>query len=200
MSTAVLDSAVLVLNKFYQAVHVTTVRRAFSLFFRGHVKAVDEEYLTYSFNDWKDLPPEGDVIHTPAFTLRVPRVVLLVYYELVPQFRIRFSRKNIFIRDRNACQYCGGTFDYKDLSLDHVIPTSRGGGNSWENLVCCCIQCNKKKGHRSPAEAGMTMVRKPKKPHWIPFSRFKRRSEEYDQWKNFIDFAYWNVPLDEDMA
>ena len=198
MSTFVLDSAVLVLNRFFQAVQVTTVRRAFTLFCKDLVKAVDEDYLTYTFNDWKDLPPDGDVIHTPRFALQVPRVVQLVYYDKVPRFRARFSRKNIFLRDRNQCQYCGEPFDSKDLSLDHVVPISRGGRHSWDNVVCCCVDCNKKKGNRVPKEAGMKLIRLPRRPTWIPFSRLIRKNAFHPSWKNFVDFAYWNVPLYED--
>lgn len=200
MSTAVLDSAVLVINRFFQAVHVTTVRRAFTLFCKGYVKAVGEDFLTYSFNDWKDLPPDGDVIHTPRFSLQIPRVIQLIYYEKVPRFRARFSRKNIFLRDRNRCQYCGGRFDSKDLSLDHVTPISRGGRHAWDNVVCCCVQCNKAKGNRTPQETGMKLIRQPRRPAWIPFSRFVKKEVFHPSWKNFIDFAYWNVPLYEDPA
>jgi len=199
MSTAVLESGVLVLNRFFQAVQITSVRRAFSLFYKGYVKAVDEDYITYSFNDWRDLPPNGDSIRTPNYQLRVPRIVQLVYYDKTPRFRVRFSRKNIFLRDRNRCQYCGELFDSKELTIDHVVPTSRGGGNSWENVVCCCVQCNKRKGNRTPEEAALSLVRKPKRPYWIPFSRFtNKRSSTHPTWRNFIDFAYWNIPLDED--
>ena len=198
MSSVALESGVLVLNRFFQAVQITSVRRAFSLFYKGHVKAVDEDYLTYSFTDWRDLPPEGDTINTPNFALRVPRIVQLVYYESTPRFRVRFSRKNIFLRDRNTCQYCGRRFDYKELTIDHIVPSSRGGGHNWTNVVCCCVDCNKRKGNRTPEEAGMKMIRKAKKPHWIPFTRFAKKAIAHPTWRNFIDFAYWNVPLDED--
>ncbi len=198
MSTTVLESGVLVLNRFFQAVQITSVRRAFILFCKGYVKAVDEDYLTYTFNDWKDLPTDGDVVRTPNYALRVPRVVQLIYYEQVPHFRVRFSRKNIFLRDRNRCQYCGGKFDHRDLSIDHVVALSRGGHNTWENVVCACVNCNKRKGDRTPMEASMSLVRKPRRPHWIPFSRFTKRKESHPLWRNFIDFAYWNVSLHED--
>lgn len=198
MSTAVLNSEVLVLNRFFQAVQITSVRRAFCLFFKGYVKAVDEDYLTYSFNDWKDLPADGEVVHTPRFRLRVPRVVQLIHYEQVPRFRVRFSRKNIFMRDRNRCQYCGRSFGYRELSIDHVVPVSRGGRDSWDNVVCCCLGCNKRKGNRTPEESGLKLIRPPRRPFWIPFSRFATRAEPHPLWRNFTDFAYWNVALDED--
>jgi 5-methylcytosine-specific restriction endonuclease McrA len=198
MATATLDSGVLVLNRFFQAVQVTSVRRAFSLFYKGYVKAVDEDFLTYNFNDWRDLPPDGDSIRTPNYILRIPRVVQLIYYEKPPRFRVRFSRKNIFMRDENRCQYCGRHFDSKELTLDHIVPTSRGGRNSWENVVCCCVECNKKKGNRTPDERSMRLIRKAKRPLWIPFSRLAKKCESYPIWRTFVDYAYWNVPLDED--
>jgi 5-methylcytosine-specific restriction endonuclease McrA len=198
MASATLDSGVLVLNRFFQAVQVTSVKRAFSLFYKGYVKAVDEDFLTYNFNDWRDLPPNGDSIRTPSFELRIPRVIQLVYYERPPRFRVRFSRKNIFMRDEYRCQYCGQHFDPKELTLDHIIPTSRGGKNSWENVVCCCVECNKRKGNRTPEERGMRLFRKAKRPLWIPFSRFAKKYDSYPIWRTFVDYAYWNVPLDED--
>lgn len=198
MGSHSLNSGVLVLNKYFQAVQITTVRRAFSLFFKGVVKAVDESYYTYNFKDWRSLPPNGDMVRTPSYALRVPRVIQLLWYDKIPQFKIRFTRKNIFLRDRHLCQYCGNRFEDKDLTLDHVIPTSRGGRNSWENVVTCCFSCNNLKGNQTPAQAGMSLVRPPKRPQWIPFSRFARHRNSFSQWKTFIDLAYCTFPADYD--
>lgn len=194
MSTMTLNKSVLVLNKFFQAVQVTNARRAFSLFFKGYVKAVDEGYITYSFSDWKELPAGEEFVSTPNVQLRVPRIVQLVDYDKVPTFRIRLSRKNIYLRDKHTCQYCGERFEEKELTLDHVTPVSKGGGNSWENLVTSCFQCNNKKGDRLPLQAGMKLLKQPKQPNWLPFTRFAKHRDGHPMWKTFIDFAYFGLP------
>jgi len=104
-----------------------------------------------------------------SFKIRVPRVILLVMFDRLPKKEVKFTRHNIFERDRNTCQYCGRIFERKDLNLDHVIPRDRGGPTTWENIVCSCIRCNTQKANCTPAEAGMHLVRKPKRPKWRPF-------------------------------
>jgi hypothetical protein len=98
--------------------------------------------------------------------IRIPRVIVLTAYERFPKARVRFSRLNIYARDGNTCQYCGRTLPRSDLNLDHVIPRSRGGTTSWENVVCSCIPCNLIKGGRTPAEAGMRLLHAPSRPRW----------------------------------
>ena len=85
--------------------------------------------------------------------------------------RVRFSRLNIYARDRNTCQYCGRRPPRAELNLDHVIPRSRGGVTNWENVVCSCVPCNLKKGGRTPDEARMRLLRHPIRPRWTPFIR-----------------------------
>ena len=99
----------------------------------------------------------------------MPRVILLIIYDRLPKKEVKFTRHNIFERDKNTCQYCGRVFDRKDLNLDHVIPRDRGGPTTWENIVCSCVECNTQKANRTPQEAGMHLVRKPKRPKWRPF-------------------------------
>ena len=125
--------AVLVLNSLYQAVQVTGVRRAFRLFYAGRAKAVAADFVCYDFGNWCDIAPRaGDpVIRTPTRCIRIPQVIQLVYYDRLPSREVRFTRRNIFYRDRNRCQYCGKVFSQKRLNLDHVIPLSRGGTSTW---------------------------------------------------------------------
>lgn len=191
------DSAVLVLNRLYQAIQITTVRRAFCLLYKGEVRAVGPDYTTYDWEDWKDIPPQPDeeFIGTPAFRVRIPRVVLLLHFDRLPRHDIRFTRKNIFFRDRNRCQYCGGKFATSDLNLDHVVPLSRGGKSMWQNVVCCCVRCNSRKGGLLPHEAGMQLVKSPVKPRWHPFVKISFSHSRYESWKNFLDVAYWNTEL-----
>lgn len=194
-----MNSNVLVLNRLFQAVHVTSLRRAFCLLYKGQVRVVAPDFRTYDFDNWCDLPvqPEDDFISTPSIRIKVPRVVLLVDFDKLPRHQIRFTRRNIFFRDRNRCQYCGHKLPTRDLNLDHVVPISRGGKSVWENVVCCCVDCNSRKGNRLPGEVGMGLIREPLKPRWHPLMRFSLTGSRYESWKNFIDFAYWNIELED---
>jgi 5-methylcytosine-specific restriction endonuclease McrA len=195
-------SSVLVLNSLYQAVQVTGVRRAFRLFYAGRARAITPEFVSYDFENWCDLPPgAGDqVIHTPTMSVRVPKVIQLVHYDKLPSREVRFTRRNIFYRDRNRCQYCGKTFPQREINLDHVKPISRGGTSRWENVVCACIRCNTQKGDRLPEEAGMRLVRKPRRPAGLPLLRASWIGPCPEEWRTFLDEAYWNVELSDDVV
>jgi len=194
-----IDTNVLVLNRLFQAIQVTSVRKAFCLLYKGHVRAVAPDYSTYDWEDWVDIPPQSheDSIITPTLRIRIPRVVLLVDFDRLPRHEVRFTRKNIFYRDRNRCQYCGHKFQTRDLNLDHVVPLSRGGKSTWENVVCCCIKCNSRKGGLLPEEAGMHLIRSAVKPRWHPLVKISFTTGQYEAWKNFLDIAYWNAELRE---
>lgn len=194
--TGMLDSEVLVLNRVFQALRVTTARNALSLFYKGHAKAVLPDYSTYEWEHWCDIPaqPKDDVVLTPSRAILVPRVILLKNYDRLPRREVKFSRHNIYLRDGNRCQYCGGRYASSELSLDHVLPLSRGGVSSWENVVCACLTCNVKKGNRTPAEAGIRLIAPPERPRWNPVGQFTR-ARWHASWRNFLDVAYWNVEL-----
>ncbi len=196
------DSAVLVLNRVYQAVQITGVRRAFRLFYAGRARAVDRDFSTYSFENWCDLPAGAadPVITTPHRSIRIPRVIQLIYYDRVPNREVRFTRRNIFHRDRNRCQYCGKVFPQRGLNVDHVVPTSRGGKSCWNNVVCACIECNSRKGCRTPEEAGMRLVRTPKRPAGHPIVRADWLGPLHEEWRTFLDVAYWNVELSDEVV
>jgi 5-methylcytosine-specific restriction endonuclease McrA len=201
-----LNQHVLVLNRLWQAVNVCTVRRALSLLFEGHAQVVmgddDGDFHTFDFRQWRDFSqqePHPESIHTVSFKIRIPRVILLVVFDRLPRKEVKFTRHNIFERDRNTCQYCGQAFDRRDLNLDHVVPRDRGGPTTWENIVCSCIECNTHKANRTPGEAGMRLIRKPKRPKWRPFVQVSVGIAQHDSWKHFLDVAYWNVELGEDV-
>ena len=199
-----LTSNVLVLNRLYQPVHVTNVRRALILLYRGAAKAVDERYQTFDFDSWASLSAalNEEAIRTPNKRLRIPRVILLQAYDHLPRAKVRFSRLNIYARDKNTCQYCGKRPSRVELNLDHVVPRTKGGRTSWENVVCSCVPCNLRKGGRTPDEAHMKLTRLPSRPRWTPFFRGPPRSGAfYRQWLPFLtmsDMAYWNTELDEE--
>jgi 5-methylcytosine-specific restriction endonuclease McrA len=193
-----IDSAVLVLNRNYQPVHVTSVKRAFSLLYQGVAKAIDAQYKLYEFDDWAALSATQDCITTVNRSIRVPRVLVLSAYEYLPKGRVRFSRLNIYARDHDTCQYCGRTLPRSELNLDHVVPRCDGGKTTWENVVCSCVPCNLKKGGRTPEQAGMKLLRKPFRPRWTPLFRGAIRRVTYREWLPFLrleDASYWNVEL-----
>jgi 5-methylcytosine-specific restriction endonuclease McrA len=194
-----LDTGVLVLNRVYQPIHVTSVRRAFSLLYAGAAKAIDEQFQLFDFESWSALSAAThDAVGTVGGRIRVPRVIVLLVYERLPKARIRFSRFNIYARDDNTCQYCGVKFPRADLNLDHVVPRSRGGLTTWENVVCSCVGCNLRKGGRTPEEAHMRLLRTPGRPRWTPMFRNATRRALYREWRPFLslaDAAYWNTEL-----
>jgi 5-methylcytosine-specific restriction endonuclease McrA len=194
-----INSSVLVLNRYYQPVHVTSVKRAFTLLYLGVAKAIDAQYRLYEFADWAALSAaEHEAITTVNRRIRVPRVVVLFAYEYLPKGRVRFSRLNIYARDHDTCQYCGKTLPRADLNLDHVLPRSQGGKTSWENVVCSCVPCNLRKGGRTPEQARMRLLKKPVRPRWTPLFRGAARRVTYREWLPFLTLAeasYWNVEL-----
>jgi len=204
---SLLNTQVLVLNRLWQAVNICSARRAFSLVYAGHAHVVSSDdtnnFLTHDFESWRDFStdaPDHELVQTISWKIRVPRVIVLLLFDRLPKKEVKFTRHNIFERDKNTCQYCGGIFDRKDLNLDHVIPRDRGGPTTWENIVCSCITCNTRKSNRTPNEAGMNLVRKPKRPKWRPFVQINFTLHRHDSWKHFIDLAYWNVELGEDVV
>lgn len=205
----VLDSSVLVLNRHYSPVNLTTARRAFCMLFAEIAEAVamvDESYQNYDFHTWAELSVyramdshgDNDWVRTPSLLLLVPRIIRVLNYDKPRTYRVRLTRKNLYFRDDNMCQYCGRRFKSRDLNIDHVVPRSRGGRDTWDNLVCACISCNVCKGSRLPEEAGMTLIRRPIRPKLNPAIVAHVSKEKYSSWKSFLDEAYWNVELRED--
>lgn len=135
------------------------------------------------------------MVKTISMHVRVPRIIVLLLFERLPKKEVKFTRHNVFERDKNTCQYCGKVFDREGLNLDHVLPRDRGGQTTWENIVCSCIPCNTRKGNRLPHQAGMQLIRKPKRPKWRPFVNITVTNQPHESWKHFLDLAYWNVEL-----
>src|SRR5258707_10349665 len=174
---AALDQPVLVLNRLWQAVNVIGARRAFALLARGHAHVVhhhDDDFRMFSMMDWIDFsvsnPPALalETVHTPTRTIRLPRVILLTFFDKLPCKELKLTRNNVFERDDDHCQYCGHTFSREQLNLDHVIPRHYGGKTTWENIVCSCIKCNTRKANRLPHQANIPPIRKPARPKWRP--------------------------------
>jgi len=199
-----LSASVLVLNRLYMAVHVVGVRRAFGLLYRQAAEVVHLEegaFANYDFQGWQEISelraefkqPDEDWIRAVNFEVQVPRVIRLLFFDRLPRRSLRLNRHTVFARDGHRCQYCGRRFPAAQLSLDHVIPRSRGGTTSWENVVCACLRCNVKKGGRTPKEAHMSLVAKPVRPKRSPLLGLKLCNPKYESWRTWLDGAYWEV-------
>ena len=202
----VLSTSVLMLNRLYMAIRVINARRAMALLYQDLAEVVsleDGECLSYNFDSWVEVseakrrfePEQHDWIRTVRFQIAVPKIVRLLVFDKLPRTVVKLNRRNLFARDQNRCQYCGKRFQASELSLDHVIPRSQGGVNSWENIVCACVRCNVKKGGRTPRQAGMHLICEPRRPRRSPALTVKLSHSKYASWKQFLDFAYWNVEL-----
>ena len=202
-----LGMSVLVLNRSFVAVHVTNVRRALTLLFRDLAEVIhveDGRFASHDLDSWRELSSlrssfsaesDDDWVRGVGFVLCVPRVIRLLACDRGPRQGLRFNRRNVFARDGNRCQSCGNTFPTSELSLDHVVPRSRGGDTSWENIVCACVTCNVRKGGRTPQEARMQLIRLPARPRRSPLLAVKLGNPKYASWKSFVDNAYWLADL-----
>lgn len=184
-----LDGDVLVLNRVYLPIRVTTVKCAVTLLFQHRALAILPDYSTHDFESWIGLPEETgvDYLHGVAMKLRVPRVIVLTAYSGVPRYEVRFTRSNVYARDGHACQYCGAAPGADQLTLDHVVPVSRGGASRWENVVTACAGCNRRKADRTPESAGLRLRRHPRKPRWHPLTAVHRKRPHPDEWRSFVD-------------
>jgi 5-methylcytosine-specific restriction endonuclease McrA len=136
---------------------------------------------------------DDDWIRAVNFEIQVPRVIRLLTFDRLPKQKLHLSRRNVLARDGHVCQYCGRHFPTHLLSLDHVVPRSRGGATTWENVVCACMACNVKKGGRNPSEARMKLVQKPIRPKRNPLLLLKLNNPKYESWRTWLDGAHWEI-------
>ncbi len=167
-----LQKPVLVLNASYEPINICAARRALVLVLKG--VAHPEEFASAA-------------LHSARQTLKLPSVIRLLEYRRIPHQTRSLSRKNILMRDRYTCQYCLRSLPSGELTLDHVIPRSRHGETTWENLVACCHPCNNRKGSRTPEEAGMKLARLPR-PFSLHTSRHLMRmlGKGDAQWRKYL--------------
>jgi 5-methylcytosine-specific restriction endonuclease McrA len=200
--SAVLSSPVLALNRHFAPLRVLDAKRAVGMVFTGAAEVVDTEdahFTTYDFASWRELSELKAEIERERHEwigmvrghMAVPRVIRLLHFDRHRKARVPLSRRNIYLRDGNVCQFCGKKFPTSELSLDHVIPRSRGGTSSWTNLVCACTNCNARKGARTPSEASMHLIRAPRKVA-APAQLIR---VQHESWAHFVSEAYWNAEL-----
>ncbi len=163
--------SVLLLNSSFEPLRIISWQRAVTMFFTGKVEVV-EEY-------------EHD-LHSISLVIKAPAVVRLLRYIKIGTKAPPLSRTNILARDSFECQYCGITLTSKEATLDHVLPRSKGGKTLWDNVVCCCTHCNRKKGGRTPQEARMLLRKKPVRPDWLPVLNFRLHGKVPNSWYNFL--------------
>ena len=204
--TSFLDEPVLVLNRGYAATRAVPVRQAFVLLFRDVAEVIsvtDGRWEQFNLSSWLEVADlqrryEAEAhewVRTASSYVAVPRIIRVHCCTRMPDHHVRLNRRNLYARDRNTCQYCGKRYPTSELSIDHVLPQSRGGENSWSNLVCACVRCNARKGNKTPGEARMTLIRKPRRPRTCPDRSIRLRRRHYEAWRVFLNEAYWTVEL-----
>jgi 5-methylcytosine-specific restriction endonuclease McrA len=198
---AVLERSALVLNRTWTPIQITSVKEAIGLVAKGSAFIIEpESYRTCDLRAWNDVSRAkvrvGDaIIRSAQLWLIPPEVIVLTSYGGLGERSIVFSRRNLFRRDRHTCQYCGAQPGSDELTVDHVVPRSRGGVSSWENCVLSCVACNSRKANRTPDEARMKLRKAPKKPSWRAFAPISPR-ERRETWEQFLSRAYWEVELE----
>jgi len=189
---AVLERPVLVLNRLWQPVHTCSVKRALKLLCLGHAQVIQTEgearYQTHDIGSWLSYSGEslvGVFVNSVKVALQVPKIIVLALYDRLPRKEVKFTRQNIFLRDKHTCQYCRVVFPESKLNLDHVMPRDRGGKMTWDNIATSCVPCNTKKANRLPHEAGMKLLKDPKAPRWRPLFGLKDQSSD-EAWEEFL--------------
>ena len=190
---SILNMPVLVLNRNWQPIHTCSAKRALHLLCLGHARVVqvdgDECYATHDLASWIEQStgaPEAEMIHSVRVALRVPRVLVLGVYDKMPRLEVRFTRRNVFVRDNFTCQYCARELPEQHLNLDHVVPRDKGGRTTWANIVTSCVRCNTRKANKLPDEARMHPLNKPCAPRWRPLFGITETSHGHESWSMFV--------------
>jgi 5-methylcytosine-specific restriction endonuclease McrA len=178
----------LVLDQNYAPVAKIDWQRAITLLWQGKVEVI-EEY-------------EDREIRSVTFSIKMPSIVRFLRAMRGKKKAIKFSRENVYARDKGKCQYCGTRVGRHEATYDHVTPKAQGGNTNWENIVICCVPCNQDKGNRTPSQAKMRLLSTPVKPKRLPDGMtitLMWRKNEPISWKQFLtDMSYWNGELESD--
>lgn len=174
-----MQAMTLLLNASYEPLQVISWQRAITLLWSNKVEVVEEH---------------EEEIHSISFSMKIPSVLrMLLPVRLKRRAPVKFTRLNIFTRDGFKCQYCGDKFETEDLTFDHVVPVAQGGKKTWENITTACVLCNSQKEGRTPQQAGMKLLKKPKQPVWaqvVTVTMGLRKTPD-----NWASYLYWNVEL-----
>jgi len=190
-----INEPVLVLNKGWSAITITSTKKAIAKVGNDLAQILDPEtYVLYNLMDWAALPVyEGqEFIQTAHAKVRQPEIIVLSDFDKMPVREVKLTRRNLLIRDNYTCQYTGRKITNETGTIDHVKPRAQGGKSTWDNLVMCCLEVNAKKADRTPEQAGLKLLTVPIKPKWTPlYSRFARlatASNIRPSWKKFLKF------------
>lgn len=165
---------VLVLNSSYEFLNIATVKRAIKLIFKGKAEVLETH-------------PSKEIASSSS-RIKLPSIIRMLYHIVRPFNHVPLTKKNILLRDRHTCQYCGKPGD----TVDHILPKSRGGREDWTNCVCACTYCNTRKNNRTPEEANMKLLKLPRKPRYIPWILIKRDADAVG-WEKYL---YWNMDFE----
>jgi len=192
MTPALHQNIVLVLNRNWQAIDITTPAIAFGQMCTDVATALDirgrEAMEPVRWEDWLTLPvrPEDQSVGTPGGRVRVPTVIVLARFDRVPMKRPRLGVRGIWARDEGRCQYTGRKLAPGEGNIDHVVPRSRGGKTTWENCVLADKRINTRKGSRTPPEAGLNLIRAPREPRAVPVTALLRNHDGIPDWEPFL--------------
>ncbi len=193
----VLDRSVLVLNKSWIPVHVTTVRRAICMVYQEIAQVIATDTLqTHRFIEWVYIEHQACTafIATGSLPIPAPEVVQLHVYNKIPNHEAPFTRQNLYHRDNFTCQYCSRRDSATHMSIDHVLPRSKGGQTNWENCVLACVKCNARKADRTLRQSGLRLRSEPKRPRWTPYVNLSPQ-DRLVSWRRFTPKSDWNAGL-----
>ncbi len=165
---------------------IRPIKKAINTVAKGAAEVLDHETnITYDFETWSvaEVLPHHDFIRTGRSLFRMPEIIVLSSYNVMPKHNIKVSKQNVAKRDNYECAYCLTKLKPSQVSIDHVIPKSKKGGNGWDNVVCACLRCNGKKGNKTPGEAGLKLHKNPRKPMWWELTG---RDDWLESWKQFF--------------
>lgn len=190
---ALLEYPVLVLNRFWQPVHTCSVRRSVHLLCVGNAHVVqvegEERFNSHDLSSWirySNDTEAAEMIHGARIAICVPKVIVLSVYDRLPRLEVKFTRRNVFLRDKFTCQYCEKILPEAQLNLDHVTPRDKGGRTTWDNIVTSCFRCNTRKGNKLPQDANMYPHSKPFAPRWRPLFGMHENGLADASWSYFL--------------
>lgn len=192
MKNVIHKNVVLVLNRNWQAISITTPAQAFAQMATDAATGLDIQSRDWmvpaKWSEWRSLEVREDDLSVGVANgrIRVPSVIVLCRYSRVPIHRPKLNSRNIWLRDRGRCQYTGRSLSLSEGNIDHIIPVSRGGKNSWENCVLSCRKVNQKKADRTPKEAGLQLIRRPFEPQAVPITAVLKNTYEQEDWSHFL--------------
>lgn len=221
-----MNGETLVLNKYWNSVNTCCVKKAIKMTYSNRARIVDPypwninsgryQYSSYDLMGWAErgVLPNYPIINLHGFKIQTPEIIVLNHFSKPPAQIVKYCRRNLWIRDNFSCQYCGKHPPKDEITVDHILPRSRGGLSSFENTVLACVDCNKKKEDRTPEEANMRLrcfkknnfgiyeqhfYDRPTKPYWDPIFVVKKMTYK-ESWKKFVkrlcDDAYWEIQLE----